>query len=125
MPSAEHHRSHTLEMLILQATPFCNIDCSYCYLPNRSSKQRMTERTLEQTFERVFASPFIADTLTVLWHAGEPLVPGVGYYERAFEILERRKPKELAVTHHFQTNGTLLDQRWVDFFKANSVKVGV
>lgn len=118
-------RSHTLEMLVLQATPFCNIDCSYCYLPNRTSTQRMTEATLKQTFECVFNSPFLSDGLTILWHAGEPLVPGVAYYERAFEILQQRIPPGLAVAHNIQTNGILLDQRWVDFFKQNGVKIGV
>jgi uncharacterized protein len=116
---------HTIEMLVLQSTPFCNLDCSYCYLPNRSSKQRMTEHTLARTFDCIFSSPFVADVLTVLWHAGEPLVPGVAYYERAFEILKQRKPSGLSVTHHFQTNGTLLNRGWVDFFKLNEVRVGL
>jgi uncharacterized protein len=85
----------------------------------------MTERTLDRTFECVFSSPFVADALTVLWHAGEPLVPGIGYYERAFEILKLRKPSRLSVSHHFQTNGTLLNQDWVDFFRRNEAKVGL
>jgi uncharacterized protein len=114
-----------VEMLVLQATPFCNLDCSYCYLPNRNSKQRMSEQTLERTFERVFASPYLSDRLTILWHAGEPLVPGVAYYERAFEILSRARSPAMAISHSFQTNGTLLDQGWVDFFRRNGVKVGL
>lgn len=85
----------------------------------------MSESTLAQTFERVFSSPFLPDTLTVLWHAGEPLVPGIAYYERAFEILAQRKPTELAVRHNFQTNGTLLTQAWAEFFKAHDVKIGL
>jgi uncharacterized protein len=115
-----------IEMLVLQATPFCNLDCSYCYLPNRSSKQRMSEATLKRACERVFTSPFISNELTILWHAGEPLVPGVEYYERAFAIVNRLKPAELVVKHNFQTNATLLDRHWVHFFKANkNVTVGV
>jgi uncharacterized protein len=124
--SARAQAPGMIEMLVVQATPFCNLDCSYCYLPNRSSKQRMSESTLERTFERVFASPFIHDQITVLWHAGEPLVPGVDYYERAFAIINHLKPPKLTVKHNFQTNATLLDQRWVDFFKADEkTTVGV
>jgi uncharacterized protein len=115
MPSS-HRANPVLETLVLQATPFCNIDCSYCYLPNRTSKQRMSEDTLARTFERVFSSPFLGNHLTVLWHAGEPLVLGVEYYRRAFELLQRYRRPEIDVTHHFQTNGTLLDQTWIDFF---------
>ena len=115
-----------IEMLVMQATPFCNLDCSYCYLPDRSSKQRMSDATIARTFERVFASPFLSDRLTVLWHAGEPLVPGVEYYERAFAIANGLKPTGMTLAHNFQTNATLLSQRWVDFFKANpDTTVGV
>jgi uncharacterized protein len=119
------YRGRTLETLVLQSTPFCNIDCAYCYLPHRSSKQRMSERTLEQTFQRVFSSPFVNNHLTVLWHAGEPLVLGVDYCQRALELLERHRRPDVSVTVHFQTNGTLLNQEWIDFFRATGAQVGV
>src|SRR5260370_42433855 len=117
--------NRVIELLVLQSTPFCNVDCAYCYLPNRSSRQRMTELTLARTFERVFSSPFLSGSLSVLWHAGEPLVPGIAYYERAFAILAQRKPKELAVRHNFQTNGILLTPAWIEFFKTHDVKIGL
>jgi uncharacterized protein len=120
-----HRLGSRIEMLVLQATPFCNLDCSYCYLPDRSSKTRMSEATLARTFECVFSSSFLCDQLTILWHAGEPLVPGVSYYERAFDILAKAKPARLTISHSFQTNGTLLDQAWIDFFRAQNVKVGL
>src|SRR5205085_1513349 len=34
-----------LRLLVLQPTPFCNIDCSYCYLSNRGSAARMSLAT--------------------------------------------------------------------------------
>ena len=34
--------SPRLGLLVLQPTPFCNIDCSYCYLSNRRSTARMS-----------------------------------------------------------------------------------
>jgi len=49
----------SIEMLVLQSTPFCNLDCSYCYLPDRASTERMSEATLEQAFAKTFASPFL------------------------------------------------------------------
>jgi uncharacterized protein len=114
----------SIEMLVLQSTPFCNLDCSYCYLPNRASKQRMSEATLEQAFQKVFRSPFLSEHLTVLWHAGEPLVPGVAYYEKAFAIINRLRPHGLAISHSIQTNATLLNRQWIDFFRAHDVRVG-
>jgi len=120
--AAEPHLS--IEMLVLQSTPFCNLDCSYCYLPDRASKRKMSQATLKRTFERVFASPFLSSHLTVLWHAGEPLVPGVAYYENAFAIIDRLKPRGLAISHSIQTNATLLNRQWIVFFRAHDVRVG-
>jgi uncharacterized protein len=114
-----------LELLVVQATPFCNIDCAYCYLPNRSSKARMSEATLERLFESVFSGPFVSDRLTVLWHAGEPLVAGIDYYRRAFALIERLNRTDVGVTHSIQTNGTLLGQHWIDFFRLHDVRIGV
>src|SRR5271170_4030941 len=42
-----------MQLLIVQATPFCNIDCSYCYLPHRSDRRRMTSATFAQILSRV------------------------------------------------------------------------
>lgn len=124
MRTGAAHTRPTIEMLVLQSTPFCNLDCSYCYLPDRAAKQRMSEATLVCSFEKVFASSFLADHLTVLWHAGEPLVPGVAYYERAFALIEGLRPQALAIGHSFQTNATLIDDAWIDFFRAHNVRVG-
>lgn len=121
----ESTANRVLEMLVLQSTPFCNLDCSYCYLPHRSNTRRMSEATLAQALDRVFGSPFLSDRLTILWHAGEPLVPGIAYYRRAFEIIEAARPPGLAISHSIQTNATLLDEKWVRFFAENDVRVGV
>src|SRR5437588_9160219 len=80
-------RAGPLELLVLQPTPFCNINCSYCYLPDRQSTKRMSPAVLERSLEWVFSSGLVREPFTLLWHAGEPLVVGVGFYERASELL--------------------------------------
>src|SRR5882724_5810982 len=69
-----------LQLLILQPTPFCNINCDYCYLPDRDSTARMSTTVLSATLDRVFESGVAANDFTVVWHAGEPLVVGVDYF---------------------------------------------
>ena len=114
-----------LELLVLQPTPFCNLDCSYCYLPDRDSKHRMSEATLNRVFQFVFSSGIVQQGFTVVWHAGEPMVLPVAYYERATEIAGAYNPGGLRVGHSFQTNGVLIDDAWCEFFKAHNVNVGV
>lgn len=114
-----------LELLVLQPTPFCNLDCTYCYLPDRDSKRRMSDATLNRVAEFVFSSGIVERGFTVVWHAGEPMVLPVGYYERAIEIFAAHNAAGFQVGHSFQTNGVLIDDEWCDFFRKHRVNVGV
>jgi uncharacterized protein len=114
-----------LDLLVIQPTPFCNIDCSYCYLPDRQSKKQISRDVLEAIFERVFASGLVERHFTIVWHAGEPCVLPPRFYEEAFAILARHNRAGVHVEHSFQTNGTLIDADWCAFIKANDVRIGV
>jgi uncharacterized protein len=114
-----------IELLVIQPTPFCNIDCRYCYLPDRNSRAVVAAETLSNLFSQLFASGWVRDFLSVVWHAGEPMVLPIGFYRDAFRMIDRLKPADLPVTHSFQTNGTLIDETWCDFFIEEHVSVGV
>jgi uncharacterized protein len=114
-----------IQLLVVQATPFCNIDCAYCYLPDRRSKHVVTTETLGNLFSQVFSSGWARDHLTVVWHAGEPMVVPIAFYRQAFRLVDRLKPAGLNLTQSFQTNGTLIDEAWCDFFLAERVNLGV
>src|SRR6185295_2965033 len=91
-----------LELLVLQPTPFCNINCSYCYLPDRQSTRHMSLETLEQTFAWVFAGGLARDPFTLLWHAGEPLVVPRDFYEQAMGLLARHNREDVPINHSLQ-----------------------
>jgi uncharacterized protein len=114
-----------LELLVLQPTPFCNINCSYCYLPNRQSTRRMSADTLDRIFRWVFDSGLAREPFTLLWHAGEPLVVPVSFYETAGELLARRNVAGLPILQSFQTNATLIDAGWCSFLRRPDVHLGV
>jgi len=114
-----------IQLLVVQPTPFCNIDCRYCYLPDRTSKAVVSEATLANLFRQVFASGWAAEGLSVVWHAGEPMVLPIDFYRRAFALIDGLKPASLPVRQSFQTNGTLIDDAWCEFFTEAHVNVGV
>ena len=114
-----------IDLLVVQPTPFCNIDCRYCYLPHRNSKAVVAQQTLHNLFSQVFGSGWTSECLSVVWHAGEPMVLPIEFYRDAFRMIDRLKPAELSVTHSFQTNGTLIDAAWCRFFADEQVGVGV
>jgi uncharacterized protein len=117
--------SERLELLVLQPTPFCNLDCDYCYLADRGSKARMPPAVLRRTFERVLASRHTQGGFTVVWHAGEPLVAGIGFYEEAIALLGELDTRGLEIHHSFQTNGTLITPAWCELFQRHRVRLGV
>jgi uncharacterized protein len=114
-----------LELLVIQPTPFCNINCSYCYLPDRQDTRKMPSQTLERTFAWVFASGLVRGPFTLLWHAGEPLVMPPAFYDRAAELLAEHDPNGALVTQSFQTNATLIDAGWCELIRRLKVQVGV
>jgi uncharacterized protein len=115
----------TINIVVVQPTPFCNINCSYCYLPQRTNKTVMQHSTVRALFEQVFTSSWASQNLTVIWHAGEPLVVPPAFYESAFQTIAALCPDSVRVQHSIQTNGMLLSTEWCDLFKRWRVGVGV
>ena len=105
----DQERIGPLELLVLQGTPFCNLNCSYCYLQNRDDQSRMDLAVVEKAVERVLQANIVEDEFTVVWHAGEPLVLGVDYYNQAIQRIENIVPPEIKVNHSIQSNGVLID----------------
>lgn len=114
-----------LELLVVQPTPFCNLDCNYCYLPDRNDKSRLAEDTLEQLFRRVEESELAPGPFTVVWHAGEPMVLPPEYYQRAFAVAARHSRPGREITHSFQTNGTRVSEAYCQLIQEHQVRIGV
>jgi len=114
-----------IETIVVQPTPFCNINCSYCYLPQRDVKTVMAQHTIAALFTKLFASSWMQPHVTVIWHAGEPLVVPVAFYETAFDVIESLRPASIEIRHSIQTNGLLISPAWCELFKKWHVGVGV
>jgi len=114
-----------LELLVVQPTPFCNLDCTYCYLPDRLDKRKITFETLEKTFNWVFSSGLVSQPFTLLWHAGEPMVLPASFYEQATVLLEKCNTSGFPITQSFQTNATLVNDAWCDFIRRRNIQLGV
>jgi uncharacterized protein len=114
-----------LELLVIQPTPFCNLDCSYCYLPDRQNTRKMSPQTLERAFDWVFSSGLVRQPFTLLWHAGEPMVMPPAFYDRAAALLAGHDPDGTLVTQSLQTNATLIDEEWCELIRRLRIHVGV
>lgn len=112
------------DLIVIQPNKFCNLQCSYCYLSGKDSVSKMSDKTLGATVSFLLNNSFIKDDFKVVWHAGEPLVSGVDFYEKAFRLFYE-KFKNRNVEHSIQTNGTLIDESWCNLFKKYKVRVGI
>jgi uncharacterized protein len=114
-----------IELLIFQATTFCNIDCSYCYLPLRHKKTRIDAALVRSTCDRVIADGLIGGGISVVWHAGEPLVIPAEDWPTLLDACAPLTGAAQHIVHCFQTNGTLIDDGFIELFKRKDVRVCV
>jgi len=114
----------SLQLLVLQPSPFCNLDCDYCYLPDRGDTRRMALPLLDRVLAEVAASGLAGAELSIVWHAGEPTAVPRDWYEAAFALVARHAGGR-RVQHHFQTNAVRVDAAWCAFFRRHGVRVGV
>jgi uncharacterized protein len=112
-------------LVILQPTALCNLNCGYCYLPDRRDPQRMSDEVLRASASFIFACELPGREIEFLWHAGEPLAAGLPFYQRAFALLEERAPAGVRVHHTIQTNGTLLSPEWCELIAKYHVAIGL
>ena len=110
--------------VIIKTTNDCNLRCKYCY--NSESWQKK-ERLPIQTFEKLITllSKDFRE-ICLVWHGGEPTMLGLDYFKQVVEIENSaHQVNGVAIRNSLQTNGTLLDKDWIDFFKKYDFKVGL
>lgn len=113
------------ELVVLQASAFCNINCKYCYLPERKNTERMPNEILEITLKKILRSDLLADDVMFLWHSGEPLAVGIPFYKQAIDLIKQHNIDAKKISNAVQTNATLLTDEWCDFFKKHSFRIGI
>lgn len=123
------NRFGPIGLVVVQSTSLCNLDCSYCYLPDRQKKRVFYLELLPLLVQRILESPYAGPEFSLVWHAGEPLTLPTGWYDEATVILQcslaERGAEGLEFTQHVQTNATLINDAWCDCFHPNRIVVGI
>lgn len=107
----------------------CNLACEYCYYSEKSnlyknvSRHIMSDDLLEK-FIREYIQSQTTPQVMFTWHGGETLMRPLGFYKRVVE-LQKRYAEGRVIDNSLQTNGTLLNDEWCDFFRSNNWLVGV
>lgn len=107
----------------------CNLNCSYCFYLRKEllypgSNFRMNEEVLENYISQLIESHHDRK-VTVAWQGGEPTLMGVSFYRRAIELQEKYRKQGMIFENTMQTNGTLLNDEWCEFFRDNGFLIGI
>lgn len=116
-------------VLIKPASSLCNLDCDYCFYKDEAAhrSQACTPVMNEETIRSILLN-FLpaAETLSVCFQGGEPMMAGLDWFKRFVAIAAEMNEKgKTVINYSIQTNGTLIDQAWCDFLKENRFLVGV
>lgn len=120
-----NHYVKNTELIVMQATTFCNINCKYCYLPDRNKYDLITDEILEETLKKLLSSNMLAEGVRFLWHCGEPLTAGISFYKKVMQLVVKYNINKINIQHGIQTNAMLINQEWCDFFKKHNFHIGV
>ena len=109
--------------------PICNLACKYCYyLPKAKmypgSNFWMSDEVLE-SFTRQYIEAQQVPEVTFGWQGGEPLLMGIEFFERALEFQEKYRRPGMRIINTLQTNGTLVDDDWAQFFHDHNFLIGL
>jgi uncharacterized protein len=109
--------------------PICNLHCKYCfYLEKKNlypdtTSWRMPDDVLERYVRQYIESQDVPE-ISFAWQGGEPTLMGLDFFKRAVAC-QRKHANGRKITNAMQTNGTLLDDAWCEFLKANSFLIGL
>lgn len=114
-------------ILIIQPTSLCNLNCKYCYISETERKNAdiISMKTIEKTVKLVLKNLTDGDCLNINWHAGEPLTVGIKFYETAISLINKLNTNNIKILHNIQTNGILINNNWITFFKKYNIYVGL
>ena len=105
----------------------CNLRCKYCYYLEKSSltphPRPMSDEVLE-SFVRQYIEAQTTLEVNFTWHGGEPLLRPISFYEKALGY-QQRYARGRQIFNCIQTNATLIDDKWAEFFSRNNFLVGV
>ncbi len=107
----------------------CNLGCSYCFFLDKElfypeSKFRMSDELLEAYIRQLIES-HRSDKVTVAWQGGEPTLMGIDFFRRAIAYQKKHAKPGTTFENTMQTNGTLLDDEWCEFYKENDFLIGI
>lgn len=118
-----------ISFLIKPASSLCNMRCRYCFYYDVSEHREvksygiMNEEVMHSLIDRALALGDDAN-ISFAFQGGEPTMAGLAYF-KAFTAYVDAHKKQQTIHYALQTNATLLDEDWVNFFLRHNFLIGI
>ena len=124
-------RLRFVNFLIKPASSACNLRCRYCFYADEAQNRTqacmglMSRETAQKLIDRAYEALDPGGTVTFAFQGGEPTVAGLDFFRAFADYARSHRPDRAQVLFSIQTNGTLLDEEWVRFFRQEAFLVGL
>ena len=112
--------------IIIKLTTNCNLNCVYC---SEGTKEKSIFLPKEIFYKLIDELPELIDftkekKIDFLFHGGEPMLYG---REGLLDLINYAKSnlQNIDIKFSMQTNGTLIDEEWIKFFKKHEISIGI
>lgn len=109
--------------------PICNLDCKYCFYLEKeklfpsNENFKMKDEVLEEYIRQYIEGQRVPE-ISFAWQGGEPTLLGVNYFRRIVE-LQQKYANGKVIHNALQTNGTMLNDEWCEFFVKHHFLIGL
>jgi len=119
-----------IDTVILSVTPVCNMACTYCQ--NEPVFSGFPESPMDLELVKKLSISY-GDIVTkengkilrFCYSGGEPLLVGLDYFKELVSLQRDLIGDSFCIENTIQTNGTLINREWADFFKCYNFGVSV
>ncbi len=117
-------------LLVKPTGAICNLDCTYCFFLSKEllypgSRFRMADELLDTYTRQLIEAHAGAREVVIAWQGGEPTMMGLPFFRRSIELASQYKQPGQQLVYTIQTNGTLVDDEWAEFFAEHGFLVGL
>lgn len=107
----------------------CNFKCSYCYYDPYKDGHLISKPLLNLIFQKIerylSSPPSEYSKIMFLWIGGEPLLAGNQFYRDLIDLQQKTFPASVEVQNRIQTNGSLIDDWYAEFFRDHEFAIGL
>lgn len=105
---------------LIKPTHQCNMRCRDCFAEKYGYDNSILDMSSLKKYIELLSKKY--NYINLVWHGGEPLMVPLEYYDEIYSFCKNIDSK---IIYSLQTNGTLLNQENIDFFKKNNTSIGL